>query len=212
MAVYVSDILIIVRVYSVASLGASALNGMQLHARWKLWDPRVSYRPFALNQTFGFLNKELNRVTPDLWVAVLHKRLIGGGAALPVRSNNTGSVLSWTHCPRGVDSVAGVSFVLMFSNPLNFTADISVASTPGTESAAAEAIHEEFVRTGASKADGLMSTFASLNGGAPLALSENGEPPSLQGRRAAAGRRELSLPPFSYGFVAFSGPPLSACA
>jgi hypothetical protein len=54
----------------VSSLGASAMNGMQLHARWKLWDPRVAYRANALNQTFGFLNKEFDKVRLT-FVAVL---------------------------------------------------------------------------------------------------------------------------------------------
>ena len=58
----------------------------------------MAYRPLALNQTFGFLNKEFNRVTPDFFVAVLHKRLVGDGAPLPVVSSNEG-VLLWAHCP-----------------------------------------------------------------------------------------------------------------
>ena len=36
----------------VASLGSAAASGLSLHARWKLWNPRVSYYPGALNQTF----------------------------------------------------------------------------------------------------------------------------------------------------------------
>ena len=58
----------------------------------------MAYRPLALNQTFGFLNKEFDRVTPDFFVAVLHKRLVGDGAPLPVVSSNEG-VLLWAHCP-----------------------------------------------------------------------------------------------------------------
>lgn len=37
----------------IASLGTYGLQGNPFHVRWKLWNPRVSYRPGALNQTFG---------------------------------------------------------------------------------------------------------------------------------------------------------------
>ena len=65
----------------------------------------------------------------------------------------------------------------------------------------------------ASKVDGLLSVYASLNDGPPLVLGSGGELPSLLGRpNDGATRNVLQLPPESYGFATYAGASLSACA
>ena len=64
----------------------------------------------------------------------------------------------------------------------------------------------------ASKQDGLLSVYASLNGGPPLALSSEGGLPPLLGRTQHGLKQDsLRLPPESYGFATFQGTRLSAC-
>ena len=157
-------------------------------------------------------------MTPDFWVAVLHKRLIGDGAALPVSSSNKG-VLAWAHCPSSAvtaESDPEVALVLMFANPLNFTVNVSLSASNSYGVASNDiptvtslTVQREFVLTAASETDGLLSVFASLNGGPPLSLGRAGEPPLLEGRVSAGG--VLRLPHQSYGFVTYAGAALSAC-
>eukprot|EP01050_Picozoa_sp_SAG11_P005735 SAG11_NODE_415_length_9675_cov_2.425961_5_plen_775_part_00 len=204
----------------IASLGSAAIDGLQFHARWKLWNPRVSYYDGALNQTFGFLNKGFDRTTPDYFVALLHKKLIGDGAAVPVQSSNPG-VLAWVHCPsrdymyRLAAQGHAASFVTMFANPLNETVNVSIHTGGDVhgETSLQTHIFEEFVLTAANKQDGVLSIYVSLNGGKALALEADGTPPALDGRRRAADSgTAVRLPPESYGFLVYGGPPLRACA
>ena len=196
----------------VASLGSTAANGLQFHARWKLWNPRVSYYPGALNQSFGFLRKEFDQVVPDYFVALLHKKLIGDGAALAVQGNNSG-VLAWAHCPSRAHNLAtaprdlSANFVLMFTNPLN----IPVNATIITSSSVPTQVFDEYILTATDEQAGVLSVFASLNGGEALALDADGKPPTLDGRRRESSTGAVQLPPESYGFIVGKGAALRAC-
>lgn len=197
----------------VASLGSTAAHGLQFHARWKLWNPRVSYYPGALNQTFGFLRKEFDQVVPDYFVALLHKKLIGDGSALTVQSSNQG-VLTWAHCPSRASNLArsprdpAASFVVMFTNPLSIFVNATIINT-GTGKPTQ--VFDEYILTAAEKQAGMLSVFASLNGGEALALDADGKSPALDGRRHESGSGAIQLPPESYGFIVGRGAALRAC-
>jgi hypothetical protein len=197
------------RFWYVSSLGFSALSGMPLHVRWKLWDPRVSYRPFALNQTFGFLDKALEHAIPELWVAMLHTRLIGGGAPLTASSDNDG-LLAWAH--RGTEA-AGGSVVVMIANPL--PTEVNVTLQLATEASSVFKKQVVVAGNGASGAgcrmeyilsagaEGTASPTACLNAArcdVPLALAPDGTPPDLPGKEST-NDAPLRVPPYSYGFV-----------
>lgn len=190
-----------------ASLGHAARAAMPLHVRWKLWNPRVSYRPGALQQTFGFLDKELQRAVPDLWVALLHKQLVGDGAPLSAGTNATG-VLCWAHqSPRGVNHAAsGVSgpreVILMLLNPQGFPVNVTVQAN-GTEATQLPwDCRREYIFTRGEGGDN--STTACLNRDEgcsdPLALGPNGTAPPM-GARTSPAAAPLRMPPVSYGFV-----------
>lgn len=179
-----------------SSLGFSALAGMPMHVRWKLWDPRVSYRPMALNQTFGFLDKALEHAIPELWVAILHTRLIGGGAPFSASSDNDG-VLAWAH--RGTAAASG-DVVVMLANPL--PNEVNVTLKRATEaSGTVNTCRMEYILSAG--AEGTASPTACLNAPTcdrPLALAPDGTPPDLPGKESS-NERPLVLPPYSYGFV-----------
>eukprot|EP00040_Diaphanoeca_grandis_P010863 m.55638 g.55638 ORF g.55638 m.55638 type:complete len:558 (+) comp22113_c1_seq3:236-1909(+) len=102
-----------------SSLGEYALVGMPLHLRWKLWNPRVSYRPMALNQTFGFLDKTLTKAVPDLWIALMHKQLIGSGDVLAATTTADAVLLTWAHRSKNVDGSVVVMVVNTQTQPIN---------------------------------------------------------------------------------------------
>jgi len=200
------------------SLGDSAATGMPFHVRWKLWNPRLSYRPFALNQTFGFLDKTLTKAIPELWVALLHKNLIGGAPALAT-TTDTEFVLAWAHRTGG-DAGHG-PIVMMVVNPQHNAVNVTVAQTGGAGSstassrgggsggdtvAGATACRFEYIF---SPSDGNVSSkMACLNAdrcAVPLALAADGTPPNLPARTVPdAG--PIEVPPTSYGFVALGAP------
>jgi len=187
-----------------SSLGAAALQGMALHVRWKLWNPRVSYRPGALTQTFGFLDKALAQAIPDLWVALLHKRLIGGGAPLHAGGNDT-DVLVWAH--RSHQDPASESVVVMMANPQTHPVNVtmhfnaSAATTTATTDAPRPGCQREYILSRGP--GGANATTACLNDEhcrTPLLLAEDGSPPAFPAREVAWGT-PVHLPAVSYGFV-----------
>jgi hypothetical protein len=184
------------------SLGDAAVAGMPFHVRWKLWNPRVSYRPFALNQTFGFLDKTLTTAIPELWVALLHKRLIGGAPALAT-TTDTEFVLAWAHRTGG-DAGHG-PIVMMVVNPQHTAVNVTVAHT-GAAGGATTACRFEYIF---SPSDGNVSSkTACLNAdrcAVPLALAADGTPPNLPAR-VVPDAGPIEVPPTSYGFVVLGAP------
>ena len=191
----------------ITMLGSYARAGAQFAARWKLWDPRVAYRPGALMQTFGFLDKNLRHATPDLWVALLHKQLIGDGAPLDVHSDND-DVLAWAHCQHGNHSNDGQGsggVVLMLANARNISSNVTLnLSRSGRGGACIVNRRAEYILTAAN--NDLGSPAALLNGAGPaLHLGADGSPPPFasMGRVVNGTRSTVLMPPHSYGFVQY---------
>jgi hypothetical protein len=174
----------------ISALGGFASAGVEFVARWKLYNPPVAYRPFALNQTFGFFTNDFRAATPDLWLAVLHKRLVGTRAPVAVQVNQT-NMVAWAHAQ---DSV----LVLLVANPTLECLSVHLKLPPGV----AFAWRDEYLLTPSDPGNATSAT-ASLNGGPPLMLDPTtGALPPLAPRSVAASSL-LILPALSYGYALF---------
>ena len=162
--------------------------------------------------------------TPDYWLAVLHKKLMGtavlntttkssglptevgrlqgGGATIATPKGLEGVVRLFAHCGKA----GGVA--LMIANPQTVT--IAVTLPPTLQAAA----REVYLLTPAPDGSGnppLQSKKVALNG-KPLEMvgAEQTELPELAPRRQAGGG-PLTLPALSYGFVVLPAAAAGAC-
>jgi hypothetical protein len=180
----------------VASLGQYAESGVTMHGRWSL----IGGSGFGIVNAVwtGPHGKSLEWVaSPDFWVAVLHKKLIGQARVLSstseVRSSLSNSAaipLVYTYCKQ-------TSLVVMYAHPGGQPATIRVG--------AGMAARDAWVLT--APGGDLNATAPCLNGReVPLKLGPKGDLPNMDSVRVTGNAADQwSVPAFSLGFATFSG-------
>ena len=183
----------------VASLGQYAESGISMHGRWSL----IGGSGFGIVRevwSTGPQGKFMEWVvSPDFWVAVLHKKLIGQARVVSTASDKPGAddPLVYKYCKQ-------TKLVVMYAHPGARPATMHM----GTGIAARDA----WVLT--APAGNLSATAPCLNGrGVPLKLNPNGDLPNMDAvHTAGSAAGQWTIPPFSIGFATFSGSgPVEVC-
>jgi heparanase 1 len=142
---------------------------------------------------------------PDYWLALLHKRLMGGTVLLA--NSTSAGVRLYAHCAVG-GGVALAFLNLDESHTANLTLprELEAATT-----------RLEYVLTAGAPIPGAVNPLQSrqvrLNGGEPLALASGPALPPLEGKSVTqSDAPAVALPAASLGFVVWPEAHLGACA